>query len=725
MIPPRWSAALAMALTTTATAYSELDFNLQMETHAFGYVVVHPASHTDPAYFKEKGGIAVQDANPTDDAAWLFNDATHWNTTWISVHRDLKWISRSPYQWHNGTWVYKLALSPHIVDQPALKPDPKQADHNPRALGGIFWSQIHSWTHINENGQLSWWQTNSDYDSKWEDFGMTVPQHLFSNYQHLRKEGDVEKSAREVALFFVGALTSTLNVDLTDERRQTLQKLMDWSIETDPWRDFPLLRRKERKTLISHLITRFLRQVDWFRVNLKPQLIASLASGLASDEDCMEVDATVFDTGADKEKVQDSSEEGEVAGTSVIAEVEQKPKRYNCETLTVMALDKQPNAAKSEHTPPSLKPEHLVQSTRSEVYVCQKANLASPCTKIRADNRRCVDVPMAFRQNVSSVRPQLTSGNCYFFTGNGCSGEKFEASYPGLSLAGGNLHSFVNKTKSVRCNSDTVKPCDNCDGDDLDPRDKWVWTDETRPQLCSNIVELWFNINLTLGFQAGSRWLRVDLQNVFGADMISLDRLKMMEVMAYQIVASDRGQLKIIDAKLFAWCHKTDMKLWMDRFISNPKREEPTKKNEGSVSWQWKDKIELQDWIPESPCSYFEKLSVTVSMKIPTKDGLYVDFNNRRLPLANVQDVGTHVTDIDMENVWGTKRLAPTDIGRVSIINDEKGADVLVDYVALRGICVGSSVPYVMTFRRGPDEWLNDGETWTLNASPRSWVRSE
>ncbi|RCI12101.1 hypothetical protein L249_0888 [Ophiocordyceps polyrhachis-furcata BCC 54312] len=280
MVSKRCFSLAFLALTTCLSlrpVKADSHLNWQMNKgQAFGYVLVSAATHTYPGYFKSQGGIGInfEASSPAlTSASWLFNNWAQWESNWITVHTDVE--SFPDFSWRSGTWIYKVQLSPQIVAQQTRWPQPSRAEDDPKAMGGIYWTQIYAFTLVSDTHPKKVWQPNEDFDARWYEYGITVSQHHFSGHQ--------ASSARQVAKQFITDLTGPANTALAAEERKVLAQLMDWDVEAEPQRDLPLIRPK------GVPVVDMFSNCDWSKLGWPRNLQMALYSGLPRDEQCIEL----------------------------------------------------------------------------------------------------------------------------------------------------------------------------------------------------------------------------------------------------------------------------------------------------------------------------------------------------------------------------------------------------------------------------------------------------
>ncbi|PFH62274.1 hypothetical protein XA68_14405 [Ophiocordyceps unilateralis] len=457
MIQGCWN-ALVLALATClllSPGYvngqpPEQRFNFEMRPPEFLYVLVDFSSGATPAFMRRQGGIFTEDPNPpiNRDHAWRMRGFHPVSNNWVVAYRNLRHVIEAfafcpavPRSHEMpagasrpGFWIYMIAASPHMIDGRPQGSSSERGAWWASALGGIFWSQVNAYAWIADSdvdvNSLEW-QNNRDYDSRWENYGVTVPQYLFNDYWH-RPRVQQTLSAREIAMRFMAELTGPENSQLNAARRQTLQELLDWNLEAEPRRSFPLVRYSQPDSLA----TRALQSIDWFRIELPFHLRMALAGGLPTLRQCSQ---------------------------AYVAVRNHRPpptmrKRYasNCEDLAALAGEQFASAKNDEHRITSLKPKDILFMESLDFYICEGAAFGAPCTKVEAPQGQCVAVPDDYKAKISSVLPGRVSGNCNFYVDPDCKGDTFQASYPGVDLAHGNLHLFSDKIQSIQCKNQTT-----------------------------------------------------------------------------------------------------------------------------------------------------------------------------------------------------------------------------------------------------------------------------
>ncbi|KAK2591516.1 hypothetical protein QQS21_010791 [Conoideocrella luteorostrata] len=201
--------------------------------------------------------------------------------------------SDSPAQ---RAWIVEIATSPNILMMSRAR---QNAGVAYLALGGMVWSQVVRFTEISPsqtgirepiatlreddafypgwmNAVQLTWMTNLDYNRAWETYGAT--QGLMTGVFDNPPQGT---SRAQLARDLVSAVTSSQLIR-EQPRRQRLRELLDWDIDREPHRDFPLLRTAQPPRLDASALP----LIDWARVQIPPDVQIALASGLATAVQC-------------------------------------------------------------------------------------------------------------------------------------------------------------------------------------------------------------------------------------------------------------------------------------------------------------------------------------------------------------------------------------------------------------------------------------------------------
>ncbi|PHH71765.1 putative enterotoxin [Ophiocordyceps camponoti-rufipedis] len=264
-------------------------------------------------YFRRRGGIGDYitddlDNNHRTDASWGYiSSLPEARGPWIHLNRSLSTTVRDLDAGHQDYIIFAVAASPNMV---TLEEDPSRREATHAALGGIQWTQIRAWTY------LSWdqwrypasfeWQMNREFNRSWERLGPSGPQPALRGPPspgRLAEASPVHGPLYEaVAWSFMGFLTEP-----GTELRNLFAELVDWDLEFEPWRNFPLLRRGILQDEVSRpataasspnplpesppepesLQTIVLRQLDWANLDV-PLFIrhAMLASAALTPQLC-------------------------------------------------------------------------------------------------------------------------------------------------------------------------------------------------------------------------------------------------------------------------------------------------------------------------------------------------------------------------------------------------------------------------------------------------------
>ncbi|RCI12102.1 hypothetical protein L249_0888 [Ophiocordyceps polyrhachis-furcata BCC 54312] len=368
---------------------------------------------------------------------------------------------------------------------------------------------------------------------------------------------------------------------------------------------------------------------------------------------------------------------------------------------------------------------------RFEPLAAGVVNKVFPKFATHSDGSCPVEVPEAFKGKVSSVRPQRVSGKCSFYLGQGCTDISVEGFYPGRRLYG----HFDNKIHSVRCNSEV--------GVHESRYDSWTWSNQTRQDLCKHVYELWFYIKLSPGLRSvalhfngffehwqvpwlmnvtspttpeGSDWYRVDMKDIFTHSPIPLQHL--VGKMSLTARAIRGGELKIVDAKLVARCTDSDIALWMNSFSIHAQ----TITTESPPTAEWTYDVTANDWAPVGPCSYFQKLKVSVNFISRTKNKIYATMAGERLLVVDQPRArASYTTEVQLYRVYKSRIVTPATVSRISLSNEGGDTGVAIESVTLDAVCSGSSTGYQLVIKRDDDVWLMAGKTWDLDIKHWKW----
>ncbi|KID84702.1 Beta/gamma crystallin [Metarhizium guizhouense ARSEF 977] len=85
------------------------------------------------------------------------------------------------------------------------------------------------------------------------------------------------------------------------------------------------------------------------------------------------------------------------------------------------------------------------------VYFCKHVDFEPPCIYMAAPTGRCVNLPSAWNDEVSSLRPDPQIESCRFFQHYNCQGPSFDASYPGYSNLINDVPGFNDQISSFMC----------------------------------------------------------------------------------------------------------------------------------------------------------------------------------------------------------------------------------------------------------------------------------
>ncbi|KHN94413.1 protein-tyrosine phosphatase [Metarhizium album ARSEF 1941] len=198
-------------------------------------------------------------------------------------------------------WIYEIATAPNMLlhNGPSYHGVEYFSFHG---IGGIVWSQVVRFAELSlshtgirdhvtsltdqDPSFPSWmssveftWMQNPDYNSQWERYGAMrgLPSDIFDNPRGTTRV----QLARELMRV---ATSSQIVPDQRD--RETLRQLLDWDVEREPDRNFPLIRHVQPPRLDASALSRLLPQIDWSTVQIPTSLQIALASGLANAVQC-------------------------------------------------------------------------------------------------------------------------------------------------------------------------------------------------------------------------------------------------------------------------------------------------------------------------------------------------------------------------------------------------------------------------------------------------------
>ncbi|PHH63860.1 hypothetical protein CDD81_5417 [Ophiocordyceps australis] len=253
-----------------------------MEAHSVVYISFPEDGQQSPSFLRSQGGIDQNEPTAQDSRGleWWFNSIlplyADWTVAAYGSH------DGQPTGANDRRWVYRIAGAPHLVlEFPTTLP---AGERDYAAISGVFWSQVQAWARTAGDGQTAElvWHDNPDYDSRWEDFGVNGVQESLSCAVPGRDRDFDANACRQQVRQFMNELLSPQNTLLDAGRLQTLRELYDWNPETEPDRDFPLIRQRQPDSLV----TVALRQINWAAVPIPAELQLSLAAGLVTASEC-------------------------------------------------------------------------------------------------------------------------------------------------------------------------------------------------------------------------------------------------------------------------------------------------------------------------------------------------------------------------------------------------------------------------------------------------------
>ncbi|KAG8415901.1 hypothetical protein J3459_013962 [Metarhizium acridum] len=317
-----WHTAVEATPTTTARPLPTYPASMAEHGEVFLVIPEGPKALGTPGYFRSQGGIS-ESSLPAPDA----ETAAEWqrlrnirpDDSEMSIEFDdlsmvlmdleqdeaaarrMAWMMLDPRRQParaQRVWIYRIATGPNV-----WRAEWQDALGNPmslsRALGGLPWSQIISFTELSGSAnaevrnlfetlterdpavppqvatmQLSW-MSNQDYDAAWENYGAVrgIPPRVFDNPEGMTRL----ELARDLM-----ALVTSSRVVPDAQRRQQLRELLDWDTDAEPGRDFPLLRHGQPTTLQAAVLSR----IPWGLVQIPPEIRLALASGLVNVGQC-------------------------------------------------------------------------------------------------------------------------------------------------------------------------------------------------------------------------------------------------------------------------------------------------------------------------------------------------------------------------------------------------------------------------------------------------------
>ncbi|RDA89768.1 hypothetical protein CP533_3567 [Ophiocordyceps camponoti-saundersi (nom. inval.)] len=712
-----------------------------MERPEFVYVIVDGESGFTPVTFRTRGGILVEEEGFDTfvvDMAYGYETAESSveESAYERVSRNVTDSMNTIYPSARGWWVYRIAASPNMV--PTVF---SYHSYSHMALGGIQWTQVHSFTVITEpyweSPDTLDWTDNEEYDPRWEQFGLNGRQPLLTGWAH------ATFTRRQLAVAFMNHLTSPQNTLLNEQQRQTLRELLDWNAEAEPNRDFPLLRRGSVASLTSLTLS----QIDWDLVPIPPVLRLLLSGGLASLNSCVTaIRAFLHDQGSSPKRRR--SEE-------------------DCERLAEISKDKfSVNVAyiekpvgrgfcKSYHCAErGAKLAQALQKKKFKVQMCENEDLKPACVDVEAPSGECESLSR----------------------GGDCNGGTFELDpqEKTASLGGsGPLFPFNKKISSLRCQEAAEATAKHTP-------DVWTWSGEAQKSVCSEFDKLDVFFSLSPEFQAGTTdklhlgfsnavnmhtikdspsagffdWQTIDLQHVFGAPTVKVSSIRTLQLAATAswlsgLMGADEwklaGEFDIMvcffhphskpstpGIRLHGRCAGSGILVSNEKFASfSP----PKPLFVGDVFRRvrartkcvvWEEFINLDDWVASPPCSHFSHLSTTLEMAdeeyAGTTNDLYAVVNETKFRIfSSPKEREVRTIPIDLEQAYGSKTVKVEDVNRIGIVPLHGHHNkCLPKSLTLRAICAGKNGKS-LEIERDIGRWLADGDRWSLDVHPDMW----
>ncbi|KID73740.1 uncharacterized protein G6M90_00g001370 [Metarhizium brunneum] len=318
-----WLWHTAVEATPTTTPRPLPTFPVSMADHGEVFLVIPegPKALGTPGYFRSQGGISegslpapdaetaaewqrLRNIRPDDSEDSIdFEDLSLVLMSLVpdeAAARRQAWMMldqrRQPAQ-AERVWIFRIATGPNVWlgEWQDVLGNPMSMS---RALGGLPWSQIINFTELDGTNadvrnlfetlterdpvvppvvatmELSW-MNNDDYDAAWGNYGSVrgIPHRVFDAPEGMTRM----EMARDLM-----ALVTSSRVVPDAQRRQELRELLDWDIDAEPGRDFPLLRHGQPTTLEAAALSR----IQWGQVQIPPNIQLALASGLVTIGQC-------------------------------------------------------------------------------------------------------------------------------------------------------------------------------------------------------------------------------------------------------------------------------------------------------------------------------------------------------------------------------------------------------------------------------------------------------
>ncbi|KAK2601909.1 hypothetical protein QQS21_004500 [Conoideocrella luteorostrata] len=248
---------------------------MSMDAHELVYLASGHAMDTPARVQIESGITEFENTSPDTDEAWGY-DTNAEESGFTLVTRSFDEARHHLQSFQRG-WIFRIAASPNMVPLASFK------GYTHAALGGVLWSQVQTYAPTDssweDNSAGFRWQNNSDYDPRWEHYGANGQQPLLSGVGR-----PANLTSLQLATQFMNELTSRQNHLLGVDQCNTLRELLDWNPDSEPTRDFPLIRHRQPESLQSMA----LRQFDWTTVNIPPYLQMVMAEGIPTAAQCLQ-----------------------------------------------------------------------------------------------------------------------------------------------------------------------------------------------------------------------------------------------------------------------------------------------------------------------------------------------------------------------------------------------------------------------------------------------------
>ncbi|PHH92249.1 hypothetical protein CDD83_8268 [Cordyceps sp. RAO-2017] len=252
---------------------------------------------------------------------------------------------------------------------------------------------------------------------------------------------------------FLNEMTSPQNRLLNNGQRETLRELLDWNLDRESDRNFPLIRRRQREP--ESLRSLALLQFDWSTVEIPEHLRMILTGGVVTVAQCqLAIKALIAKFHpSHKRDVQASQDACDNLSHMIQERQEVHPiDDGKDEKLSGMASWRSDALFVASGT----KPEDIMSSG---VTVCENDSFNPPCSYIGALPGQCVELPDQLKKKVTSLRPNMAASKCHFYSEENCAGPAFEAVETGVDLfKDTRFSSYNDNVKSLRCEGKSRQP---------------------------------------------------------------------------------------------------------------------------------------------------------------------------------------------------------------------------------------------------------------------------